>query len=192
MDKRIVYTRFDGGVSICCPSDECVSYMSCGGYWDGHPRGCVERQIEAQIAAGHDPDAAMRFAHAMQFGGKTTAEALEIIRDRDCGHRGTAIELWDVEDVPSDRWYRNAWYRSHNGGPISIDLSRARLLQFKHIRAAIVAETKRRQDDLELFDVPVDVDLGLVRERIRKARDEIELRRVWPLELVSLSAKGMS
>ena len=42
-------------------------------------------------------------------------------------------------------------------------------------------ENERRKNDIELFDVPVECDLLLIRERLRKANDEIELRQIWPL-----------
>jgi len=121
MRKVIVYTPHVGGVAICHPAAECIRAMSCGGYWFGYPRGYLKTQIERQIEAGHDADAARRFVMAMQFGGCTEAEALAVIRDRDCAHRGTGCELWDISDVPADRTYRNAWRRSPNGGPIWID-----------------------------------------------------------------------
>ena len=192
MGRCIVYTRFDGGVSICYPTDDVISWMSCGGYWNNRPRGFLEAQIERQIADGRDPDASRRFAHAVQFGGRTTAEALEIIRDRDCAHLGTAIELWSRDEVPTDRWYRNAWYRSPNGGPIGVSLKLAKPIQFKHIKTAVDAETKRRSEDFKLFDVPVDVDLSVIRESIYRARDEVELRSVWPKGLQSRSGVGMN
>jgi hypothetical protein len=128
MMKRIVYTRHDGGVSICCPSANVIRWMGTGGRWAGYPRGFVDIQIERQIAAGIHADAAARFARALAFGGCTEAEALAIVRDRDCAHKGTGIELWDVDDVPSDRTYRDAWRRSHNGGPIIIDEKAARAI----------------------------------------------------------------
>lgn len=182
MQKRIVYTRVkDGGVTVCCPSGWAIAMMGCGGFWK--TRGFVDIQIERQISRGIVPDVARRYAHAMQFGGCTTAEALEIIRDRDCAPYGTAFDLWDVEDIPTDKWFRDAWRRSHNGGPISISLKLARHVQFGHIRAAVDRESKRRANDLELFDVPVDVDLPAIREKIMAARDEVELRRVWPRNL---------
>ena len=68
----------------------------------------------------------MTFVMAMQFGGCTDAEAYEIMRDRFCAHLGSGIELWDTTDVPKDRWFREAWVRSHNGGPIDISLTKAR------------------------------------------------------------------
>mgnify|MGYP001597722212 CR=1 FL=1 len=176
---RIVYTRFDSGVTIYCPAKEAISWMGCGGFWSAEPRGFTDLQIERQIERGINPDVARRYAHAMQFGGCTTAEALEIIRDRDCTPFGTAMELWDEEEIPTDRWFRDAWHRSHNGGPISVDLKLARPIQFKRIRAAVNLETKRRQDDIELFSIPVDVDMFSIRDRIMAARDEVELRSVW-------------
>lgn len=180
MHKRIVYTRHDGGVSICVPTLNCIRWMGCGGYWGNPRRGFLDTQVERHVADGIDPDAAWRFVSAMQFGGCTTAEALEIIRNRDCAHRGTAIELWDVEDIPADRWFRNAWVRSHNGGPISIDLKSAKQIQFARIRHAINAENKRRSEDLERFDRRLEPDYHKIRNQIMGARDEMEVRSVWP------------
>ncbi len=172
MDKRIVFNRPDGGVSICCPTDWAISMMGCGGLWDAKPRGYMDVQIERQIARGIRKDVARRYARAIQFGGCTTAEALEIIRDRDCD--GTAIELWDASDVPTDRWFRNAWRRSHNGGPISIDLAKAKPIQFLHIREHVA----RRRNDLFY----IEPDLAPLCTKIMQARDEIELRHIWPTE----------
>lgn len=177
MDKRIVYTRHDGGVSICRPSVNAISWMSRGGFYEPYPRGFMDVQIERQIADGISADAARRFCHAMAFGGLTTAEALEVIRDRDCAPHGTAIELWDVEEVPTDRWFRNAWSRSHNGGPININLGLAKPLQLKHIKNAVRWENERRDS---LLLEPVEIDFPKLRERIRNARDEEELRTIWP------------
>lgn len=183
MHKRIVYTRHDGGVSICCPSGWAIAMMSCGGMWRDMPRGFCDQQVERQIARGVTQDVAWRFVNAMQFGGCTTAEALEIIRDRDCAHRGTAIELWNIEDVPPDRWFRDAWRRSHNGGPVSVDLKSAKPIQFAKIAHAVNAENKRRAQDLERFDQKLDLDFHKIKASILASRDEVELRHVWPKEL---------
>lgn len=182
MNKRIVYTRFDGGVSVCCPADECIAWMTGGGgIWDRYPPGFLDIQIDRMIEAGHGPDAARRFARAVQFGGCTTAEALGIIRDRDCAHLGTAIELWDADDVPTDRWFRNAWKRSANGGPISIDLKLAKPIQYQRIRQAFEKENTRRASDLDA--APLELDWLHVRQRVKRAREETELRHIWPEEL---------
>jgi hypothetical protein len=188
--KRIVYTAHDGSVAICAPTDWIMTALCCGGLWDHFPRGFIDTQIERQIARGVKADAARRYANAVQFGGCTTAEAFEIIRDRDCAHLGTAIELWDVDDIPADRWFRDAWRRSHNGGPISIDLARARPIQFRHISNAVKLENQRRQSELDSFDSLIEVDLPGLREKIIQARDEMELRTIWPGELSHVVAGG--
>jgi hypothetical protein len=142
MTKAIVYTRHGGGVSICYPAIECMRWMTHGGgYWSGRPRGFLQTQIERQVAAGHHADAAVRFVQAMQFGGLTDAEAYAVIRDRDCAHLGTGCELWDAKDIPVDRTYRDAWRRSHNGGPIWIDELKA--LEIDEARAWATYEVQR-------------------------------------------------
>jgi hypothetical protein len=180
MRKVIVYTRHDGGVSVCTPTDDIMRWMGCGGLWAGEPRGYADTQIERMVGDGREPGAARRFVDAVMFGGCTTAEAYEIIRDRDCAHLGTGIELWDVSDVPPDRWFRDAWRRSHNGGPICVDLASARQIQFRKAIDAVESENKRRARDLMRFDRTVDVDPDAIRRAVMAASDESELRAVWP------------
>jgi hypothetical protein len=157
--------------------------MSCGGLWDKEPRGFMESQIDSLIGHGIHKDAAWRYARALQFGGCTTAEAMEIIRDKACGHLGFGFELCDLDYIPEDRWFRDAWKRSHNGGPISIDLVKAKPIHFSRVISAIELENKRRKKDLDLYGNPVDGDLDKIAGQIRAARDELELRLIWPKEL---------
>jgi hypothetical protein len=176
--RRILYSRPDGGVSVCTPAPSCLRWMATGGRWADQPRGFLDVQIERQIAAGHLPDAAARFARALAFGGLTEREALEVIKDRDCGHLGTAHDLIDPAELP-DRWFRNAWVRSHNGGPVSISVEKAKPIQWGRIRAAYHEEQKRRK---ESFDPRPElrVDWGVIRTSIKRAGDTDELRRIWP------------
>lgn len=167
MTQAIVYTRPGGGVDVCYPSSECLEAMSCGGLWDDRPRGYLDEQIERQVAAGIHRWAAERFARAVQFGGCSQAEAFAIIRDRDCGHMGTGHEIWDLADVPKDRWFRDAWRRSHNGGPIGVDMAAARKIQLTRIGEA----AKRGKAGLQL---------ARWRERMRQAETPDQLRQVWP------------
>ncbi len=141
--KRIIYTRHDGGVSICAPSLTALRYMTAGGgRWDDvlrWDREFLDRQIVEQTKYGVGEWAASRFVRAMQYGGLTTAEAYAVIRDRFCAHLGTGCELWDVADVPTDRTHRDAWCRSHNGGPILIDERKARAMDEARAWKAYVA-----------------------------------------------------
>lgn len=183
MKKCIVYTRHaDRGVTICRPTDWVIKWLGCGGFWGSRPRGWYDAQIERQIARGVRPDAARRYVRAMISGGCTTAEALEIIRDRDCAHMGEGIELWDEADVPADRWFRDAWARSHNGGPITIDLKKARQIQWQRIHAAAQADRERRSQDIDM-DAPIDLDEVKIKGSIRLARDVDDVRAIWPRNL---------
>ena len=185
MPKRIVYTRHDGGVSVCAPSLTALRFMTGGGgRWDGYPRGFLDRQIAKQAEECGERNA-HRFVMVMQFGGCTDAEAYELMRDRFCAHNGTGIELWDVDDVPKDRWFRDAWVRSHNGGPINVSLPRARAIQFRRIRSAVDIENKRRLCDIDCFDRPIQPEWSVIRDAIRRADDVACLRRVWLRELGS-------
>lgn len=176
--KRIVYTRHsDGGVDVCVPVPEIFRIMQCGGYWDDRPRGFVQRQIDLQIEGGIAPDHARRFAHAVAFGGCSEAEAWDIIKDRDCARHGTLHELIDTSELP-DRWFRDAWKRSANGGPVGVDLEKARIIQWQKILAAVSQENKRRE--LDLFGLaPIKLPKLTYQNAIRHARDDEELRRIW-------------
>lgn len=152
--------------------------MSSGGYWDDKPVGYMDAQIERQIKDGIDPDHARAFARAVAFGGKTEAEVFAILRDRDCARHGTLHEVIDKDELPQDRWFRNAWRRSSNGGPVSISLLLAQPLQWDKIRYAVETENKKRRDAFD--ELPeIQIDKSRIKSAIKHARDDEELRRVW-------------
>lgn len=167
--KGILYTRFDGGVSITYPSTEIFHIMRMGGHWRDRPRGFIKKQIELQVSSGIDPWHAERFAFAVAFGGVTEAEAWEIIRDRDCARFGFDHELVRAEDLP-DRWFRDAWRRGHNSKEVYVDMNIARDIQLLKIKKA----AGKKEGGL---------DLVTIESAIKNARDEEELRRVWPRNL---------
>ena len=186
--RCIVSTRPDGGVSITHPSAEIMAIFTLGGAPEGYfGRLDWDAQIASMTGRGIRESVAVRHVRALISGGLTTAEAYELIRDRDTASDWSGKELWARAELPADRWFRDAWHRSANGGPIVINLSRAKSIQFREIKNAVDSENKRRQSDLELFDIPVACDLAFFRERIRKASDERELRRIWPKELAWMS-----
>lgn len=167
MRHRILYTHHDGRVIVTCPSVWAIQTMAEGGFWHDLPRGFGEIQIERQMARGIPESVAARYVRAMMLGGCTQAEALAIIRDRDCAPHGTACELLDVSDICRDRWFRNAWQRSPNGGPVYIDMRKARALQLTRLREAAAGAR-------------YELRWGIWRERIRKAQTPEWLKAVWP------------
>ena len=182
--KGILYTRHDGGVTVTYPTPEVFKVMQCGGFWDNKPSGFVLTQIERQIQTGIDADHARRFAHAVAFGGCSEAETWEIIRDLDCARHGVLHELIDTSELP-DRWFRDAWRRSSNGGPPSVDLEKAKPIQWKRIVDAVSRENKRRE--LDLFGPsPIRIRKAEYQTAIKHARDDEELRRIWVPSLPQL------
>lgn len=192
MSQRIVLTRPDGCVSIVCPSESAIRWMGSGGRWPHATRGWLGQQIERQIMAGHNADVSRRHVVAMMFGGLTSAEALGLIRDRDCAHRGTGIELWDYSQVWSDRWFRDAWRRAEDGGPIWIDLPTARDIQRKRIKGAVDQWNKMAAEDEEsaffagrMTNGPalIEFDRQRIRDALLRAETPDAVKRVWPDDL---------
>jgi hypothetical protein len=165
--RYIVYTRPNGCVSVCAPSTTALRYMTGGGgRWDGHDPGFLDRQLAEQSKHGIGERNARAFINAMQFGGCTDAEAYGIMRDRFCAHLGTGCELWCKNDIP-DRWFRDAWRRSPNGGPVRIDLRHARKIQLNRIK-----------DAAERHKLRLEIDLWL--RRTREAETPEQLKQVFP------------
>ena len=179
-----MYTAHDGSVSICQPAPEIFSIMQCGGYWADRPKGYVAEQIERQIREGIHPDHAKRYANAVAFGGCTEADVWGIIRDRDCARYGIHHDLINLSELP-DGWFRDAWCRGHNGGPVYVDVGKARKIQWEKIHYAVAIENGQREKDL--FGKPkIKLMKDQYRALIMKARDEDELRRIWPEELAGV------
>jgi hypothetical protein len=78
----------------------------------------------------------------MQWGGLSEHAALWLIAERDCATFGVSTELVDIDEIPSDRTHRDAWRRSHNGGPIWIDEKIAQQIDEKRLWRAYDASRK--------------------------------------------------
>lgn len=68
---------------------------------------------------------ARRWVEALDKGGLSEREAVALIVEKDAPAWSTAHEVVHNDEIPKDRRYRNAWRRSHNGGPIWIDEQKA-------------------------------------------------------------------
>lgn len=169
--KWIIYTRPDGRVFVLKPRANAIRWMTTGGRWNDERPGFVSEQIERLVARGHSPALAERYCKAMASGGLTEAEALALTRDRENEVRpGTAHELINPKDLP-DRWFRNAWRRSHNGGPIGLDLEACRVQQWDRIRSAA--------DEASKLLRPPAINLGALRDAILSADEPDDIRRIW-------------
>ncbi|NBW13546.1 MAG: hypothetical protein EBR82_36625 [Caulobacteraceae bacterium] len=180
MHVRFLYSRkADHGVSVGCPAENCISAMVHGGFWDLMLRGFVDEQVHRQVLGGISESDAVRFAKAIAFGGLTQAEAYEVICGRDCNHLGYNIDIVSASDIPSDRWFRNAWKRSPNGGPVSIDLEKAKPIHWDRLMVAVTAENDQREKAYERRPL-IKPAWETIRGAVRHARDADELRKIWP------------
>lgn len=191
MPKHILYTRkSDNGVSVCTPMPWLFA-RGCngGGLWDDMPRGFLDELVRRkscqtlQNGRHISEDAAWRFVKAMQFGGLTTSEVWEVVRLHDCtrGDDGTLHDLIDTADLP-DRYFRDAWTRSANGGPIRIDVEKAKHIHWGRLINCVSWENDRRAKLLHELP-PIDFNANTYRSAIKNARDEEEVRRTWPSSL---------
>lgn len=161
-----------------------------GGYWDEKPRGFLEELVRRKtcpvLQKGRHitEQSARKFVNAMQWGGLSTPEAWEVFRLHDCTRYGEAelFEVQDTADLP-DRWFRDAWRRSSNGGPPSVDLEKARPIQWRRLMDAVSRENKRREFDL-FGQAPIKLNKIEYQTAIKHARDDSELRRIFPAELI--------
>jgi hypothetical protein len=72
------------------------------------------------LAWGEREALARRWVDAMADGGLTAGEAVRLIAERDRPADSLAMDIIDPGELP-ERYYRAAWRRSSNGGPVWID-----------------------------------------------------------------------
>lgn len=182
--RRIIYTRPDHGVSVIVPSPNCMKALTLGGGL--LPRSRRDEQIARFIDGGIRESAAVAWVDGLISGGKTTAEALGLIRDKNVPRDGILPDVVDVDEIPSDRWFRDAWTRSHNGGPITVSREKAKTVQVGRILSAHRVAEKRLKADPEAFltgKALPELDRGWIRMKLDAARHLEEIRQVWPLWL---------
>lgn len=129
---------------------------------------------------GNREKLAYRWVEALAHGGVSYEEAIRMVGEKDRPVGGCAMEIVLRSDIPNDRWFRNAWKRSQNGGPIYIDLNRARLVQKHQYIAKLQSDlAKKSLWDRVTLDSKV-VDFKAVEEQIFQTDDLEVLRLILP------------
>lgn len=172
MGRVIVSTRSDRAVDLTTPTNDIMKILTHGGAPEGYWGRALDRnwEIEKLVRDGKREIVAARWVDAIILGGYTDAEARGLIADKDVPSDHAGIELWDFAEVPQDRWFRNAWRRSRNGGPIDIDFDIAR-------RAQANAAVSAREDRLRDLRHQLNVDLILSADASAKRRQIDQLER---------------
>jgi len=157
---RVLCTKPDGGVFIITPFDTCLDELRLGIVEARAQRGFDQDELDRAYEAGKFlRDAAWRpdfdekrrrtLAHTwiecLNAGGLSEREAMELIRDLSAPAFSLAWEIVDVSEIPGDRTHRDAWKRSHNGGPIWIDEAKAAAIDLdRAVKRELAAAEARR------------------------------------------------
>lgn len=110
----------------------------------------------------------------------------------------TPSTVVDETDLP-DRWFRNAWTLPVGGGPIEIDMPKARAIQVKKIQIARRTEInilQAEEDEARMMDRTADankhaadraaletMNLTAVGASVAEAANPTALKAVWPAGL---------
>ena len=73
-----------------------------------------------RVGCARREDIAKRWVEALAHGGLTRQEAILLIAEKDVPPQNSAADICWVSELPT-RERRNAWRRSHNGGPIIVE-----------------------------------------------------------------------
>lgn len=157
--ERIIYTRPGGLVSVMQQSRESLAAMTGdgyglpdleGGYYGPDTPGVeafMAEQVRRLVETGRQMPAALAWVRAHVYGGISRDEARRLFIAI-CGDpAGKAYEVIDVSELPPSRWFRDAWRRSEDGGPIWIDLDAAREIHAARLVALREAELARLQGE---------------------------------------------
>lgn len=129
----------------------------------------------------------------------TEAKALQAIIAKDIPSDALNVETVNVDDIPSDRTFRDAWTRMPGGRTIGIDMKKAREIHAQRIAATQgsrlvtlkldehAAQLAGRTTDAVAFAAKraalESLDLSAHGARIANAANPTALSAVWPVEL---------
>lgn len=176
----LVHTRPDKGISITYADPHAWRALTCGGGFLTRIGRTFEDCYRWAMIAGRDPEETTRWLLALEHGAHSEAEAWDLIRKRSVPKDHTQVELWPVSEISTDRWFRSAWRRSQNGGPIVIAAEPARDQQKRRIGAALDRVNRRRR---MLWLPKIKPDFDRLRAALQRATEPEEIRAVWPEEL---------
>lgn len=146
MDKRIIYTRTDGGVSVVIPMD------------------ADRRQVEAEPARDATPD---KPAAPAVMRPETDEEFLKRVANR-AVPAGTQYRVVNAGDVPTDRTFRDAWQDSY--GKLTVDMAKAREIHRDRLRAQRVDKLEALDIEYTKADAAGNV---VLKASIEKKRQEL-------------------
>ena len=193
MNRRIIYSRSDGGVSVlipcrCIDDDHLTDDEIFQRSWDRLQRDMDPLPHYKEVLRPIDPE--------------LDEAQLSLVTQLYCAKGGISLVPLDaiypqvvtIADIPQDRYFRNAW--DHGGDRVTVNMDKAREIHLNRIRDArdkklidLDKETMKalgKKDDVfraaveaqkqVLRDIPQTIDLTV-------AKTPEELKALWPKEL---------
>ena len=105
--KVIVHKKPDGGVSVSHFSPALLAAMTDSGYGWSQER--IDYEIGKFVAGGKSESVVRPFTTAVGKGGVSESEAIELIRAKDDKADCLGCTVIEDTDLPSDRYFRDAW-----------------------------------------------------------------------------------
>lgn len=159
MNKRIIYTNDDGGVNVIIPTPTMFDPYSLD-YKEmqkklgrGPTVKLVQKELTPDELAEKAAAEAAGLVHEKQATGEwgpreeviepeplTDEEILDYIKSKDVPN-GKTSHVVDVQDLPTDRVFRNAWEK--DGASLTISVPKAKeikLNEFRELRAPLLAK----------------------------------------------------
>ncbi|KKL98937.1 hypothetical protein LCGC14_1819420 [marine sediment metagenome] len=159
--------------------------------WADHLRIVFTRGEGSVSIVGPAPEFVARFP--------TEADALAAILAMDVPANAIDVEIVDKATIPTDHWFRNAWTRAVGGGPIDIDMAKARVIQAQKIEIARRLEIdllRNEENKARLKGQTANADrhatdrtaleamnFGAIAASITGAANPTALRAIWPAGL---------
>lgn len=204
-----VIKKDDGGCIVKYFTQEVLDQLQTGGSLKVKNNETLEQAIEREIQAlinETDQDGNIvvirnreeiePFVRALAYGGTTEDQAAQLIAIANSPN-GVTARITHVENIPTDRYFRDAWTDDNDTETVDIHMEKARIIHMNNLRklrdkkflemgfpvkldpaleaAIIPGETREKLEALR--DMPQSLDL----ERIKTPED---LKAIWPVELI--------
>ena len=105
--KVIVHKKSGGGVSVSHLSPSLLAAMTSQGYGWNQER--IEYEVGKFVASGKSDSVIRPFITAVAQGGVSESDAIELIRAKDDKADCLGCTVIEDTDLPTDRYFRNAW-----------------------------------------------------------------------------------
>jgi hypothetical protein len=214
--KLILEQKDDGGVLIGIPAPNMMTALTNGGF--GRLPGDavtsdlaeneslrievaasmpVDRAIDNMVRSGFDADFAAKWTRAQISGGETDATALGMVALKTFPSQFDVVAT-EQENIPADRFFRDAWRRDPGGDKLYVDIDAARIIFSRRLIGAKGAAAKRLTDELDVLlltgrtdqaleaqhEALIGLNLRALGAKVMAAASPEELKALWPTELV--------